>query len=139
MSGDPGPRASRAEARTRPATLGEPELWERARTAVVPLSCRLARWPPLHQVRAKFGNRPAADQRHRPLHVGGKQFQNAVHTPLADRSQAIEVGTAHHARAGAECHRLDDVAAATDSAIADNLSAVPDDIGDLRYELKGRR
>src|SRR5258707_1450555 len=83
--------------------------------------------------------RPAADQRHRPLHVGGKQFQNAVPPPLADRSQAIEVGTAHHARTGAEGHRLDDVAAATDSAIADNLTTAANDICNLRHQLKARR
>jgi hypothetical protein len=62
--------------------MGLPTYGRRSRIAT-------AGRPPSHQVRIEVGDGRPPDQGHRPLHVGGKQPQNAVNTPLASGSKAV--------------------------------------------------
>ena len=73
---------------------------------------------------------PAPSEAHGPDEVGGEPVEDAVDAALAGGAEAVEVGAAGHGRGGAGGDGLDDVAAAPDAAVADDLDAAADGVGD---------
>ena len=72
------------------------------------------------------------EQLHRPDHVGAEDVDGAGDAGVAAGGEAVGVGAADQDRAGAEAERLDDVAAAADAAVHEDLDAAVDRVHDRR-------
>ena len=85
-------------------------------------------------------NPRAAEQGEGPLGFGAEERENALDSRRTERRQGVQIGPAGHAGARAHRERLDDMRAAADSAVKDDLDPVAhgiDDVGD-EVDRRGR-
>ena len=66
-----------------------------------------------------------------------KHFQDVGNACLAGRGQSVEVRPADGAGVGAQRERLDDVRAAADAAVDDDLDPTGRPLDDLREDVEG--
>jgi alpha-1,2-mannosyltransferase len=97
-----------------------------------------ARRAPADELRPRVAELAAAGQRHGPPQVRLEQRHDLVHAALPAGAEAVQEGPAGHAGPRAERDGLEDVAAAADAAVADDLDPVPHRLGDRRHELQDR-
>ena len=81
-----------------------------------------------------------AEQAHRAARCRRGTSSSTRSTPRSPAApRRVEVGAAGHGRGRAGGDRLDDVAAAADAAVADDLGPAADGVGDRRDERERRR
>src|SRR5690606_10926572 len=68
-----------------------------------------------------------------------QDVKDVLHTGLSVGRHPPQVGTANEDGPRSHCQRLEDVAAATDAAVHEDLDLVPDGVDDGRQSADGRR
>ena len=79
------------------------------------------------------------EQRHAALDFGAQQAKAAPHTGMTAGRESVQVGAPDRARVRTQRERLDDVRAATDPTVDDQLECITDRVANGPDAIDGRR